>query len=52
LKEDKIDIPTNYLGVQISQKMIDGISCWTMSSEQYIKAAIANVETKLDKEGQ
>jgi hypothetical protein len=52
LKEDKIEIPTNYLGAQISQKVIDGIPCWTMSSEQYIKAAIANVETKLDKEGQ
>jgi hypothetical protein len=52
LKEDKIEIPTNYLGAQISQKVIDGTSCWTMSSEQYIKAAIANVETKLDKEGQ
>jgi hypothetical protein len=52
LKEDKMEIPTNYLGVQISQKVMDGISCWTMSLEQYIKAAIANVETKLDKEGQ
>jgi hypothetical protein len=52
LKEDKIKIPTNYLGAQISQKVIKGISCWTMSLEQYIKAAIANVETKLDSKGQ
>jgi hypothetical protein len=52
LKDDKIEVPTNYLGAQISQKAIDGVPVWTMTSEQYIKAAIANVETKLDKEGQ
>jgi hypothetical protein len=52
LKEDKVEVPTTYLGAQISQKIIDGTLCWTMSSEQYVKAAIANVETKLDKEGQ
>ena len=52
LKDDKIKVPTNYLGAQITKKVINGISCWTMSLEQYIKAAIANVETKLDKEGQ
>jgi hypothetical protein len=53
LKKDKIEVPTNYLDVQIYKKMINGISFWTMSLEQYIKAAtIANVETKLDKDGQ
>jgi hypothetical protein len=52
LKGDKIEVPTHYLGAQISQKTIGGISCWTMSSEQYIKAAIANVESNLDKSGQ
>ena len=49
LKGDKIEVPTHYLGAQISQKTIGGISCWTMSSKQYIKAAIANVESNLDK---
>jgi hypothetical protein len=52
LKDDKIKKLTHYLGAQISQKVIDGIECWTMSSEQYVKAAIANVEAKLDKTGQ
>jgi hypothetical protein len=52
LKEDKIEVPTSYLGAQTSKRDINGVLCWTMSSEQYIKAAIANVETKLDKEGQ
>jgi hypothetical protein len=44
LKDDKIEVPTNYLGAQISQKVIDGVPVWTMTSEQYMKAAIANVE--------
>jgi hypothetical protein len=52
LKDDKIEKPTMYLGAQISQKVIGGVECWTMTSEQYIKAAIANVEAKLDKTGQ
>ena len=52
LKEDKVEDPTNYLRAQITKKVINGISCWTMSSEQYIKVVIVNVETKLDKEGQ
>jgi hypothetical protein len=29
-----------------------GVAVWTMTSEQYIKAKIANVEIKLDKEEQ
>jgi hypothetical protein len=39
LKGNKIEVPTYYLGAQISQKTTGGVSCWTMSSEQYIKAA-------------
>ena len=50
LKEDKVEVPTNYLGAQITKKVINGVSCWTMSSEQCIKVVIVNVETKLDKE--
>ena len=52
LKGDKIEVPTHYLGAQVAQKVMDGHNCWTMTWEQYIKAAIANIETKLDKEGQ
>jgi len=52
LKDDKIEKPTMYLGAQISQKVIGGVECWTMTSEQYVKAAIANVEAKLDRTGQ
>ena len=52
LKDDKIEKPENYLGAQLSQSIIEGRECWTMTSEQYVKAAIANVETALDKSGQ
>ena len=44
LNGDKIKVPTNYLGAQATKKIINGISCWTMSLEQYVKAAIANIE--------
>lgn len=52
LKGDKVEKPTAYLGAQINQKVINGVECWAMSSEQYVKAAIANVETKLGEAGQ
>ena len=52
LKDDKIEKPENYLGAQLSQKIIAGRECWTMSSEQYVKAAIANVEATLNETGQ
>jgi hypothetical protein len=40
LKDNKIEMPTNYPGAQFSQKAIGVIPVWTMTSEQYIKAAI------------
>jgi hypothetical protein len=52
LKDDKIEKPENYLGAQLSQRIIDGQECWNMTSEQYVKAAIVNVEAALDRSGQ
>ena len=53
LKDNKIEKPENYLGAQISmQKIIDGRECWAMTSEQYIKSAIAYVEATLNESGQ
>jgi hypothetical protein len=46
LKDNKIEVPSNYLRAQILQKAIDCIPVWTMTSEQYMKVVIANVETK------
>ena len=35
------------LGAQLEQKVIGGVECWTMDSEKYVRAEIANVEAKL-----
>ena len=53
LKDDRIEKPETYLGAQLEQKVIRGrgVMCWTMSSEQYVKA-VANVETALNASGQ
>ena len=48
-KNDKIEPPTNYLGAKISNKTIDGTKRWTISSEDYINAAIKNVEELVKK---
>ena len=52
LKDDRVEQPETYLGAQLSHKIINGVECWTMTSEQYIKAAIANVESKLNQSNQ
>ena len=52
LKDDRIEKSESYLGAQLMTKIIDGVECWAMTSEQYIKAAIARVEAKLAESGQ
>jgi hypothetical protein len=52
LKYDRVEKPTNYLGAQVMQNIVGGVECWAMTSEQYVKAAIANVECKLNESGQ
>ena len=50
LKNDKIEEPENYLGADLSKMTTaDGRVCWTMPSDQYCKAAVANVKEKLEK---
>ena len=52
LKGDKIEEPTDYLGAGLSKMMMnDGQECWSMSSEKYVRAAVANVEEQLAKSG-
>jgi hypothetical protein len=52
LKNDRIQKPENYLGAQVMQEVIDGREWRAMTSEQYVKAAIANVEAALGASGQ
>jgi hypothetical protein len=52
LKDDKIEEPDVYLGATLSKmKLENGKYCWTMSPEQYVKAAVTNVEEDLAKNG-
>ena len=42
LKNDNIEEPEKYLGADISKiTTADGRVCWTMSPDQYCKAAVA-----------
>ena len=51
LKDDKITEPENYLGTGLSNMVsANGRECWSMSPEKYCKAAVLNVEQKLNKE--
>ena len=53
LKEKSIGPPTQYLGNKVSQVTLDnGTSCWSISSSQYIQAAVENVEKHLAKKGE
>jgi hypothetical protein len=50
LKDDKIAEPDVYLGATIAKMSLDdGETCWTMSPEQYVRAAVANSEEDLAK---
>ena len=52
LKGDKAEEPEMYLGGNIATaETASGTKCWTLSSEKYIKTAVANVEEKLSKSG-
>ena len=47
--DDKIAEPENYLGTGLSTMVkANGLECWYMSPEKYFKAAVLNVEQKLN----
>ena len=50
-KKYKVEPPEFYLGTRLEKKKLNGCYVWTMSSTDYIKAAIANVEGQLKKRG-
>ena len=52
LKYNKIEPPNVYIGYTFSKmKFESGKYCWTMSPEQYVKAAVTNVEEDLTRSG-
>ena len=48
-KKNKVEEPEFYLGARLEKKRLNGRDVWTMSSTDYVKAAIANVEDQLKK---
>ena len=53
LKPDSVKEPDQYLGANIGKMMLDnGVVSWYMSSEDYCKAAVENVEIWLKKKGE
>ena len=50
-KNDQVAPPEIYLGAKLEPMSLNGYDCWSMGSTDYIKAAVANVEEKLAKEG-
>ena len=52
LKGDKAEVPDMYLGGGIQQVANEnGTKCWTLSSDKYVKTAVANVEEVLAQTG-
>ena len=48
-KNNKTEKPEFYLGANLKKKILNGKSVWTMSSANYLKAAVKNVEALLKK---
>jgi hypothetical protein len=50
-KNDKIEAPDYYLGAKLQKKSINEIECWTITSQDYVKAAVKNVEETIKSKG-
>ena len=44
--------PDTYLGTKIEKKELNGKRVWTMTSREYIKASLVEIENKLERTGQ
>ena len=51
MRKDKIDPPEIYLGERFSKRSLNDKYIWTMSSVDYVKGIINNVELIMIKEG-
>lgn len=53
MKLDSISPPKIYLGANIQkvESKSEGVSCWGMSSERYVKKAVRNVKDQMKKDG-
>ena len=49
IKNGKVEPPEMYLGAKLKRRQLGNYECWTMSSYDYVQAAIKNVQEKLSK---
>ena len=47
LKNDRIDTSEFYLGAKLLEKPTNGLKCWTMTSRDYVNAAVENTKETL-----
>jgi len=47
LKNDRIDTSEFYLRAKLQEKPTNGLKCWTMTSRDYVNAAVENIEETL-----
>ena len=50
-KNDAMDPPEFYLGAKLQEKPINNYKCWTVTSQEYVKAAVRNVEEAVKNKG-
>ncbi|KAI2502896.1 Reverse transcriptase (RNA-dependent DNA polymerase) [Fragilaria crotonensis] len=50
-KNGRIEAPEFYLGAKLQKKDINGFQCWTVTSQDYVKAAVKNVEETIKRSG-
>lgn len=46
-KNDEVAEPTSYLGAKVRKRQLDGTHIWTISPDDYVKAALKNVAEQL-----
>lgn len=46
-KNDKIEVPDNYLGARLLRKRLNGIECWTMTSVDYVNATVKTIQDRI-----
>jgi hypothetical protein len=51
LKNDRIETPEFYLGAKLQEKAINGVKYWTITSQDYVKAAVKNVKEAIKRDG-
>jgi hypothetical protein len=50
-KSGIIEVPDYYLGAKLQKESLNGVQCWTITSQEYVKVAVKNVEETVKRMG-